>query len=382
MKFCKQLYVLILSALICHACVEPYEPTLDTSDVNLLVVDGFFDVTRSVATASLTRTLPVNSTAGVPYESGAQVHIEDASGTLHVLAERENGTYEGFVGNGGSAERYRLVINTREGRKYESDFVTAMETPPIDSISWAITDGGVAFYVTTHDPANVSRFYRWKYIETYEYNSDFNSLLRFEDNDIVARPPAESIFTCWQTNESTGIILGSTENLEQSVVNRFPITFISAGSISIRRRYSLLVRQQALTEDAYNYWLKLEKTTEHLGGLFDPLPSEVEGNIHSLSSPEETVIGFFDAGTIRESRIFVSRNELPQDVVGRPPRNQSCVLDTVGLNELDQIHKPSTLLVDGIYATGVGLIGYSTAPIYCADCRTLGGTTARPLFWD
>ncbi len=382
MKISKWLGGLLTFMLILEGCIEPYDPPLDNNDINLLVVDGFLDATAGIATVSLSRTLPVNAERAVPVESGAQVFIEDGEGAIYPLAEDGGGTYEGPVPNANSEQRYRLMIRTRAGNEYISEFVTLVETPAIDSVTWAIKDGGVEFYVTTHDPSNASRYYRWKYVETYEYTIDFNSLLVFEGDEIVARPPDESIFTCWTTTESTDIILGSTQRLNESVVSRFPVAFVRGGSIQLRVRYSLLVQQQALTEDAYAYWLNLEKNTEHLGGLFDPLPSEVSGNIRSLNSPSETVIGFFGAGTLRESRMFLNRRQLPEAVVGRFTGNQSCVRDTLGLTEVYDIHKPTTLLLEGIYAMGVGLIGYSAAPVYCADCRTLGGVTTRPTFWD
>ena len=298
MKISKWLAGLLTFMLILEGCIEPYDPPLDNNDINLLVVDGFLDATAGIATVSLSRSLPVNAESAVPVESGAQVSIEDGEGVIYPLAETQDGTYQGLIANANSEQRYRLTIRTRGAREYSSDFVTLVETPAIDSVTWAIKDNGVEFYVTTHDPSNTSRYYRWKYVETYEYNIDFNSLLVFEGDEIVARPPDESIFTCWTTTESTDIILGSTRRLEESVVNRFPVTYVRGGSIKLRVRYSLLVQQQALTEEAYAYWSNLEKSTEHLGGLFDPLPSEVSGNIHSLSNPSETVIGFLLAKAV------------------------------------------------------------------------------------
>jgi hypothetical protein len=373
---------LILVALMVDGCIEPYDPPLNDSDVNLLVVDGFLNASDALATVTLSRTQPVNGTGDIPAESGAQIVIEDGSGLFYPLAEVQPGTYNGLVPNASSEERYRLIIKTAGGRDYASSFVTVVETPAIDSVTWAKQDGGIEFYVNTHDPSNLAQYFRWKFVETYEYNATFNSLLKFEGQEVVGRPRTESLFTCWRTTESTGIILGSTKQLEQAVVSRYPITYVPGGSIKLRARYSLLVQQQALTVEAYDYWLNLEKSTEHLGGLFDPLPSEVKGNIHSQSNPSETVIGFFGAGTMRERRLFVRRSQLPQEILGRFNGNPSCVIDTVYLNELDQIHQPTTLLIDGIYAPFAGLIGYSTAPVYCADCRTLGGTTVRPTFWD
>ncbi|MEJ7664694.1 MAG: DUF4249 family protein [Hymenobacter sp.] len=49
--------------------------------------------------------------------------------------------------------------------------------------------------------------------------------------------------------------------------------------------YSILVRQYALTPEEFAYWDKLRKNTENLGTLFDPLPSQLSGNVHRLTMP-------------------------------------------------------------------------------------------------
>lgn len=371
----------LVFTLILHGCIEPYDPPLDDTDVNLLVVDGFLHATDGIATVALSRTVPVDSDLEMPRETRAKVFIQDRLETTYPLPEIQDGLYQGPIPNANIQERYRLIILTG-GREYASDLVKIVETPPIDSVTWAINDGGLEFYVTTHDPTNASRYYRWKYSETYEYRIDFNSLLRFEGESIVDRPSSQSIFTCWKTNESTGITIGSTKQLKESVVNKFPVMFVPPGTIKTRIRYSLLVQQQALSEEAYEYWRSLEKSTENLGGLFDALPTEVSGNIRSLNHPAETVIGYFGAGIVRSARIFVRRGQLPEAFAGRFPGNPGCVLDTIPLSEVDRIHKPSTLLIHAIDVPGAGVIGYGTAPSYCADCRTLGGTTIKPNFWD
>lgn len=380
MKIVRSFTVLVALLLAVNACIEPYEPPLDDADVNYLVVDGFLDATAGVATVSLSRTLPVTSEQLFERESGATVHIEDGAGIIFPLAETDRGKYTGIVSNAATDQRYRLQIRTASNRAYVSDFVAIIQTPPIDSITWAVAADGVQFSVTTHDPTGRSRFYRWKYTETYEYNSTFNSLYRFENDQPVSRRPEESIFTCWTTNESTDIKVGSTKQLHEAVIYKSPVMFIPAGSVKVSRRYSLLVKQHAISEEAYQYWLSLEKSTENLGGLFDPLPSEAVGNIHGQTDPGETVIGYFNAGTVEEKRLFVRRNELPVEITWNSSGIHGCMRDTVYLADLDQVYQPTTLILDAIY--NPLLIGYTTSEAACADCRVLGGTTTRPPFWD
>lgn len=363
------------------ACVEPYDPPLKYSDVNYLVVDGFLSSSEGYATVRLTRTLPVKSGEAIPAESGAMVRLEDELGAVFPLSETQSGVYQGNVSGVTPENRYRVVIRTKDNREYTSDLVVVMEAPAIDSLHYSFLDDGVEFAVTTHDPTGAARHYRWDYVETYEYNSNFNSLFKFTPIGVEFRHPSESIYTCWRTNESTGLLVTTTKHLDEAVVSNFPITFIPKGSIKLSVKYSLLVKQQALTEEAYDYWLNLQKTTEQLGGLFDPLPSEVLGNIRGITNPGEKVIGFFSAGSVQESRIFLRRGEFPKHMIVIY-NNPSCMLDTVAIPDLPGVFTDFVLLVDAIYAPGAGIVAYTTSQISCVDCRTFGGTRDRPSFWE
>jgi hypothetical protein len=314
-------------------------------------------------------------------ETGASVRIENGEGNLYLLAETEPGIYTGSLPDASSEQTYRLLIHTSGSREYISDFVEIAVTPPIDSVTWSGTPDGLQFAVTTHDPANASQFFRWKFQETYEYNADFNSVFWYDGGEIVYRPLDQSIFTCWRTNRSTDILVTSTRHLDQSVVNKFPITFIPKESIKISVGYSMLLQQQALTEQAYNYWSNLEKTTENLGGLFDPLPAEVKGNIHSVTDTSEPVIGFFSAGTVEEERIFFKRRELQRHLAGFFKGNPNCRLDTIPVAEMKDQAAVGSLVVDAVYAPGAGIVAYTTSFSGCVDCRTKGGTTVKPSFW-
>jgi hypothetical protein len=141
------------------------------------------------------------------------------------------------------------------------------------------------------------------------------------------------------------------------------------------------VQQQTLTTEGYNYWSNLQKSTEQLGGLFDPLPSEVSGNIHCISNPSEKVIGFFSGGSTEEKRIFLLPRQLPEGMGYYNYRNPNCIADTILLADIPATD-PATLLIDGIYPPGRMLIGYTTSYASCIDCKYLGGVTQRPDFWE
>ncbi|HEY9489231.1 MAG TPA: DUF4249 domain-containing protein [Chryseosolibacter sp.] len=371
--------VLLTSVLM--GCIETYDPPLDNRDVNYLVVDGFLNASNGTANIVLTRTLPVKSKEFIPAESGASVQIADSNGEVYSLTETNPGVYTGSIANVDAQIRYRLSIRTRNNREYSSEPIEVVESPVIDSISYWLDNNEVVFGVNSHDPTGKARYFRWKFIETYEYRSKYHSSFRFAGNDIELRTQEEFISTCWKSNPSTEILLGSTRHLSESVVSNNALLTIPFGSIKLSIKYRIFVQQQSLTEEAYNYWLNLRKSTENLGSLFDPLPSEVSGNIHSTTAPGENVIGYFSAGTIAETVRYVRRSELPKEATRNAGINPTCLIDTILTADIPNISH-STLLIDELFENGITPIGYSTSESICIDCRIHGGTTSRPPLWE
>jgi len=158
----------------------------------------------------------------------------------------------------------------------------------------------------------------------------------------------------------------------------------------LRVRYSLLVKQYALTSEAYNYYTQLKQNTEQLGTIFDPQPSELTGNIHSLSDKNEPVIGYVTAGIVGEKRIFIDSSELPGWTAETP--YGGCTLDSLKYHRLgpgtpgveyfdvhDLIYTGYRTPIDEIlggYAAG----GFMATTPACGDC-TLRGTNKQPKFW-
>jgi hypothetical protein len=159
--------------------------------------------------------------------------------------------------------------------------------------------------------------------------------------------------------------------------------FIPGESSKIARRYSVQVEQRVLSKEAYDFWVALQKTTESLGGLFDPLPSQVIGNLWSNNpNAAEPVLGYFSGGSAPRQRIFIDFVDLPSNILS-VYRPRYCGDEDVSpvFNAVLRSLLKSTLLIDPIYVQGVGVVGYTTADNACIDCRIFGGTTKRPDFW-
>ncbi len=238
--------------------------------------------------------------------------------------------------------------------------------------------------MNTHDPDNGTRYYFWKYSDTWEYTAAYGSRLKVSHGEVVPREdtPDDAIYRCWRNAFSRTIIVSSSNRLNEDIISQFPVAVIPWESPKLQSEYSILVEQRAITREAYEYWQQLKTNTENLGTLFDPLPSNVTGNIKCISHPEETVLGYFSISTVDTKRIFIREKEISwpagvESVTGY----EACALYTILLSQSLSGFIP----IDPAYdhtKDPAEFIGYLAATAGCVDCRLAGGTNVKPDFWE
>lgn len=369
---------LLLLLSLPAACIEPYYPPSGAGVGNQMVVNGFIDATAKSATVSLTRAVALGEAVPIPAEGNARVTITKGNGEEYLLEEGKEGVYDVKDLPIDFNATYKLNIVTRDGRSYSSDEVPVLKSPPIDSISWRPQTDGVDFYVSTHDPQGKTRFYRWVFNETWEYNVEIWSDYKKVHNLPVFRNPEDWVYSCWQARNSTNILVNSTKRYTQDLVSLFHVYHVPKGSRKLSHFYRLTVQQRAISEEEFEYWELMKKTTENLGGLFDPLPTQVIGNVHSDDDAGEDVLGYFSAGLTTEKILFVKYLDLPGYLRVIDPWSFQCTSRGVFLNELGTVQPWETY----IRTFGTPEIeGYIVALDNCADCRTLGGDNKRPPGW-
>lgn len=369
--------------IIATACIEPYRLPEGTTESSFLVVDGFLDSGTGQAQVKLTRSRGLSETGGFKHEEDAIVRIEDQDGGSQLLSESEKGLYTGTSLAIEPSKKYRLTVQIENGKKYASTFVQIIQTPPIDSVTWMPTADGVKFMVNTHNDSPVgTKYYMWRFDETWEYNASQYSAFKFDAGagEAIARKDDELLYTCWDTNASTDILVKSTERLNQNIVSQFPVNFIPVADRRLGIKYSILVRQLGLSKEAYEFWSKLEQTTENVGGLFDPQPGQVLGNLECVSDPQELVLGIFHAGNTVEQRLFLEFRDLPDylQIYGARPY---CLIDSIAVEEIENFQYGGNLLLAAL-TQGITVIGYTYTSMPCADCRYEGGKLNKPAFWE
>ncbi len=410
----KEIYLLFLLTAIIAGCKKPYNPPATSAPGTYLVVEGVINSGNDSTIIKISHTVKLSEKTSTNPELDAVVTVDGDQNVSYPLVGIGNGRYVSAGLNLNSAHKYRLNIKTAAGKQYLSDYVDVVNSPPIDSVSYDtqgdLSGPGLNIYVNTHDANNKARYFRWDYQETWMFTSNFLSAYKSNGDTVLGRDIVnDNIYQCWLSDTSSTIVLGSSAKLSQNVINKNPIISIASSSEKIGIEYSILVKQYALTPDAYNFYTNLKKNTEQLGSIFDALPSQLKGNIHSVSNPSEAVIGYISVGSITSQRIFIPRQVLPAWAYP-PPFYSDCVLasdpenpkssccyyvfaDPNGYTE-NQVDKyinydnphfsaggdTPLIPVSAIGLPGHPPLGYTAASRRCTDC-TLRGTNKKPAFW-
>jgi Domain of unknown function (DUF4249) len=380
----KNIFLPIILLIFINGCKEKYDSPYESPDTGYLVVEGAIYSGPGKTTLKLSRSVKLDDKTYV-YETGAKLRVEGNDNSAYNLIEDVKGTYIASNLPLSSNQQYRLRILTNNGKEYLSDYVSVIPNPEIDSIPWVMENDGLQLFVDTHNPQNNTRYYQWEYIETWKFQSQYPSYLKLQITDqnysvVPINPttnmPDTSVYTCWQSDTSSSLLLGSSAKLSEDVIH-LPIHFIEAGSQKLGIMYSIIVVQNALSKEAYEFLEKMKKNTEQLGSIFDPQPSQLSGNIHCVSDPSELVVGFVHISNYVEKRIFIAKDDLPAWVY-KPVCNPVEIL-----NVSDSIRDQS----NGRYPAYISLaaIGPNPATVLfaeheCIDC-TLTGTNKKPAFW-
>jgi len=351
------------------SCIIQFVPEAGT-DQDLLVVEAIITDQPGQNIVKLSTSMPLgNKSLAKPLE-GCVITLSDDLGNHWELQEKTSGTYVISPEFHGITGRfYSLHIRTNSAHQnlnYQSRSIRMLPVPPIDSVYYerralsysydgTPTSEGAEIYLNTYDPENSCKFFRWEYVETWEF----------------ILPYAVPNRRCWTTGYSDNINIKNTSSLAVDRIERLSLKFFTNETDRLREKYSILVNQYSIDEEEYAYWEKLQNTVEDVGTLYDIVPASVPSNIRCVERPDETVLGYFSVSSVKSKRIFI-KNYFRGLVNLYTDCENAIVSNNAKIEHLNEFVWIIGRTQDSLILT------YHKS---CADCTTRG-TTVKPEFWD
>ncbi|PZX93714.1 DUF4249 domain-containing protein [Flavobacterium aquariorum] len=391
-KITSNLFSLLLLCFIFNSCTEPYILETNTYE-EALVVEATITNELKKQEITITKTSRFEDKE-TQIEKGADVFITDNTGTRYHF-EEESGKYISTIEfQAIPGKEYRLNINTKDGRTIVSTTETLSAINPMQDVKAAVETKdslrGVAIRVSSYDPTNTAKYYRFEYEETYKIIAPEWRLKKAITIDGVngANPTLEVIANdpntriCYSTKKNTEIILTSTNELNEDRVDFVP-RFISDQNYIISHRYCILVKQYVENLPAYTYYKTLKKISGTESILSPLQPGFLNGNLKSVNNPNDKIMGYFDVASVSSKRIYFNYIDLfPKDPP--PPYYTKC--DEQAL--LFCFGPPPCYGDELVYYFANNLMTYSLHegilyhiyPAPCGDCTTFS-SNIKPPFW-
>jgi hypothetical protein len=374
----------ILALLLMYACIKPYNPLIESNAANKLVVSGRITDIEGWQEVYISTSSPVENPEYIPVP-GCIVNIIDNNGNVFPFPEDNPGRYRAWLAieyliPGTS---YKVTVQTPEGETIESSYDTLMPGAKLDSIYYVIEDvpaagpdgylRGIQFYVDLDATEFECRNYRWEIAQTWEFHAARPAEYYYDGKFHEIIPPDYSKMVCWSNATVKNIYTLSTKNLSQNVFQKYKLHFVDGHTSSrLGILYSILVRQQSLSENAFNFWEQVRINSNELGGLYEKQPLAIKGNLLNLTNPEKEVLGYFYATSESSKRYFY------QDIEGLElDFSDNCYEGPLPLTGWAGFKKWDYPVY--YYYTDDGALLILTDQ--CVDCRKMGGTITKPDFW-
>ena len=359
--------------VILTRCVTEFVPVTKENQ-ELLVVEALITNKPEAYTIKLSRSLPLGERLTSNPQKGASVTITDDNGGVYTTTETTPGSYSTdpsvFIGETG--RKYALHITLTEiggvPKHYESLPVEMTVVPAIDSLYYEkvslshlagyTPNDGAQVYLDTHSADNSCKYYRWEFVETWEFHLPY-----MVPNNI-----------CWISNSSSLINVKSTAAIAEDKIMRYPLNFISNETDRLSIKYSILVNQYSLNEDEFNYWDKFKNISEQVGGLYDITPSSVPTNIWCTDDPSERVLGYFSVSACSSKRLFIKSN-----FRGLINLYSNCIADTIWTpGPIPHLGTSIWVIIE--HTIPPPSYRVTTYEKGCYDC-TVRGTNDEPSYW-
>ena len=405
----KVLSLVWLLVFVTSACIEEIETT-SFSFERLLVVDANISDQTKAHEVRLSFTTPIDGDVDFHAATGATVWVENDLGNRVYFTEQSFGSYfspDTFAGEPG--RNYALFITTIDGKRYQSSFEKLVAAPEVTEIynrfaieatgQKAEAIAGIQFFIDVKNADQSTKFYRYEWTDAHQIITPY--VKKWEATPVYVglsmsyriTPFVGDVSECYRESRFNELILATSTNNSNGELSEIPVKFAAAADFDVTTTYSIEVTQRAISAQAYSYYRKIELFNESNGSLFDKQQGVIVGNISSIDSPDEQVLGYFEVAGASSKRVFLEPSDLDEKImeyVVRPCERYSAMSYDGSLTsfyeaeDLPEDMRGGAIPIRGLYelydydgSTGVKFLAHR----FCVDCRRRGNL-GKPDWWQ
>lgn len=310
----KYLFPIILAF---YSCEEYYKPELENVQ-SILVVEAHLtnDPKQNFVKLSMTSDFyGVNSPEKV---TGARVDLVELAGTTNRANEISDG-YFTLTKIPTQGRTYMLRIQ-HKGNTYESGNIVM---PPLPKPELLYTSHKIERKYLTNAygvPYQVEIPGRELYIDAGISNSlsyyafNWRAVLQWTYSPPAIDGPAPPIYYGWKsrTDRSLFNIAGPKEfSVPEKIKNHKLMSIAYDGNLyldsiqQIPLGWIVILDMYGINKSSYSFYEKLNKQFSAEGSLFDPILTQVQGNIFCKNDQSKIVLGFFDLKSYKQFRYYI-----------------------------------------------------------------------------
>jgi hypothetical protein len=330
MSHLKNIGLILLLGISFIRCTEIYTPDI-SSDTQALIVEGLITDEAGPFTVklSMAKPLPFDSVSSTTYTVRyATLTITDNESKTYTLKESTPGnyvtpsTFKSKIGN-----IYKLHIKTKDGNSYESNPEKLLPPQTYDSIRGIYSTED--YINSNNDVQNVNGVNVCVDLFKSLSTTDVVQSCRFKSNIII-----QYMYMIREVDSNTGIeiadwhwihfgwntySLNSIENISDersgttnSLIKNHSIGFVPYGAASYGLVmplpaiiYYLRVSQYTMNNDSYLFYKGANNQLSASGKIFDPITSQLYGNMKCVNDPTKIVLGLFEVSSVKQHGFVV-----------------------------------------------------------------------------
>lgn len=335
----KNIKTLLVSLMLLsiYSCTEIWDGKIRPRE-DILVVKALLSDAPNGQFVELYTTSGYGQEISQTPEQGARVWVESEQGQQWSFLEIQPGMYRQESLRAQKGVSYKLFVELADGSRFESVAQTLMPVRPLDTILGVFGDRLIDIY-----DHNLDLQPQWAQgIELYtdlDMGGEFAKRIRF-DNQVLFQyqvvlndsliclqympgayhichnidprdPPRMNCRTRLPLNDVVNISLPDFD-LATGELYQHPLGFAPRDRIYYNLsfpgtlfRRALIVEQFGLTEEAFHFYRQIREQLLAENALFDPVATQITGNMRCVSDPDRIVLGLFEvAGSSRQTFVM------------------------------------------------------------------------------